>query len=137
VEILMSLGADFAGVEDIDPAMTWLEGETNELLAAAQDFARRFLQPRGALWYSPNDCLDMRMFLVDVIPKEVAQNMLIAEGMKEPRVTNVEVTITELPDSPGNWKVEMKPTFSNESTFELTFNASPTKVGLISLGPAV
>ena len=131
----MSLGADFSGVEDIDPAMTWLEGETNELLAAAQNFAGRFLQPRGALWYSPGDCLDLRMFLVDVVPKEVATGMIIAEGFKEPRVTNVEASITELdPDNPGTWKIEIRPTFSGESTFELTFNASPDKVSLISLG---
>lgn len=132
----MSLGADFSGVEDIDPAMTWLEGEDNELLAAAQNFARRFLQPRGALWYAPGECLDLRMFLVDVIPKEVAQGMIVAEGLKEPRVTDVEVSITELdPDNPGSWKIEIRPTFSGESTFELTFHASPDKVSLISLGP--
>lgn len=132
----MSLGADFAGVEDLDPAMTWREGEDQELLAAVENFARRFLQPRGALWYSPNDCLDMRMFLVDVIPKEVANGMLVAEGMKEPRVTDVEVVITDLdPETPGSWKVEMRPTFSGETTFELTFNATPDKVSLISLGP--
>jgi len=132
----MSLGADFAGVEDLDPAMTWLEGEANELLAAAQNFARRFLQPRGALWYSPTDCLDMRMFLVDVVPKEVAKGMIVGEGLKEPRVTNVEVEITDLdPENPGSWKIEIRPTFDGSATFELTFNATPEKVSLISLGP--
>ncbi len=133
----MSLGADFAGVEDIDPAMTWREGEAQELIAAAENFARRYLQPRESLWYSPTDCLDMRMFLVDVVPMEVAKGMIIAEGVKEPRVVNVECEISELdPENPGAWKVEIFPTFSDGTEFELTFNATPEKVSLISLGPA-
>ncbi len=133
----MGLGADFAGIDDLDPAMTWLEGEANELLAAAQNFARRFEQPRGALWYAPSACLDMRMFLVDLIPKEVAKGMIIAEGVKDQRVVNVEVEINDIDPSNPNagWKVEIKPTFDNGSQFELTFNATPDKVSLISLGP--
>jgi phage baseplate assembly protein W len=125
----MSLGSDFSGIDDVDYALTFLEGELPERLAFVQAIQRRLSTPRGALWYDESYGLDVRTFLSDNISPAVAQGAIAAEIRKDERVANAEVSVTV--DDLGKWTINMTVSALTQATFELTFKLDSTKLTLL------
>lgn len=126
----MTLGSDFSGVDDLDFALTYLEGEDAEELAFMQAIQRRLTTPRGALWYDPSYGLDLRIFLADNVSTGVAQGVIAAEIRKDERVANAEVAISV--DDLGKWTVDMSVTALTGENLELTFKIDSSKVEVIT-----
>ncbi len=126
----MTLGSDFSGVDDLDFALTYLEGEQSEQLAFMQAIQRRLTSPRGALWYDPSYGLALRTLLADNVSVGVAQGVIAAEIRKDERVANAEVTITI--DTLGKWKIDMFVTALTGDSLELTFKIDSSKIEVIA-----
>ncbi len=124
----MTYGSDFAGTEDLDFGLTFLEGD-QEPLALSQAVARRFLTPRGGLFYAADYGLDIRLFLVDTIPLTMAQGLIAAEARKDERIVKADCTITV--DENGAWIVAVHAFGDTDQDFTLTFLATPEKVILL------
>jgi phage baseplate assembly protein W len=128
----MSLGSDFSAVDDLDFALTFLEGEEHERLAFIQAIQRRLSTPRGALFYDPSYGLDLRNFLSDNLSPKVMQGIIAAEIRKDERVENAEVSVTPDPVVRGKYIVDMNVTAQGEDQeFALTFILSSDKFDLI------
>lgn len=83
-------GSDFAGVEDLDPNLTVVEGPA----AVAVAVARRFLTPAGGLFYDRNFGFDVRRLLnapIRSIPELTFR--LQAEARKDQRVEDADVRV--------------------------------------------
>lgn len=119
------LGSDFSGINDLDFALTYLEGEAAEELAFMQAIQRRLSTPRGALWRHPSYGLDLKTFLSDNISTSVAQGVIAAEIRKDERVENavVEVTVSDL----GVWTINMSVKALTQQAFERTFTLTTEK----------
>jgi len=128
----MSLGSDFSGVNDLDFALTFLEGEEQERLAFIQAIQRRLSTPRGALFYDESYGLDLRTFLSDNISPAVMQGIIAAEIRKDERVANSEVTVTPDPVIHGKYTVDMSVTAIEGQEFSLTFTLTSDKFELIN-----
>ena len=128
----MSLGSDFAGIDDIDANLSYLEGEDPEKLAYVQAIARRYETAHGGLWYDQNYGLDIRTFLVDAIPTNVAEGAIAGEAYKDERTSKALCTITVDPVT-SDWSIALKVSTSDGDTYQLTFSADPTKVSLLTV----
>ncbi|TFU25646.1 hypothetical protein [Thermus tengchongensis] len=72
---------------DITEELTWHRVSGLENLARA--IARRYITPRGALWYAPNYGLDLRVYLHEAVTPERLEELRILveqECEKDPRV---------------------------------------------------
>lgn len=125
----MSLGSDFSGVDDIDSALTYLEGEAAEQVAFAQAIARRYETPNGGLWYDGNYGLDLRTFLVDQLPPQVVEGMISAEARKDERCVKCTAEITVQAD--GAWQIKILPTSDEGETYELTMAVTTETAALL------
>lgn len=130
----MSTGSDFWGVEDLDPLLTFLEGDSEELTALSQALMRRFTMPRGALWYAPGEGLDLRMFLSDLIPPQVVEQAVAAEARKDERVDDCTCTIVVQQDQ--SWVISINPQTTTGATYTLTVAVSQVSVQLLSAQPS-
>lgn len=126
----MSLGSDISGVEDLDPNLTFLEGEEEEKLAFTQAIARRFVTPQGGLWYKPTYGLDLRSFLADTIRPEIVEAAISAQARLDERCVNCSATITVQED--GNWKVDIFPVTEDGQEYQFTFLVTTEKVSLLT-----
>lgn len=126
----MTYGSDFAGVEDIDFNLTFRTGETQEIIALEEAVARRFLTPRGGVFYAPDYGMDLRSFIADAVLLDIAQGLIAAEGRKDERVSLCTCLITVL-DS-GAWSVLIDVTGSDDDTFSLTFAVTADSVTRIT-----
>jgi hypothetical protein len=115
-------GSDFAGVESIDWNMSFRSGEAEERIAAQEAIARRFCQESGSLFYAESYGLDLRSFLVDVVPPAVAKSMIVSEALQDERCIDCQVEITIREDS--SWLIEISPVLSDGTSFNLTFVVS-------------
>lgn len=122
----MTYGSDFAGVDDIDFNLTFLEGEAPETLGLVQAIARRFLCQRGGLFYADDYGMDLRSFVADSVPLDIAQGLIGAEARKDERVTLATCEITL--DVKGAWIVVISVVGSQDETFTLTFLVTPDNV---------
>jgi hypothetical protein len=129
----MSLGSDFSGVDDIDSALTFLEGEEAEQVAFAEAIARHFETPSEGLWYDKNYGLDIRTFLVDQMPSQVVEGLIQAEAKKDERCTSCSATITVLNAGLVNesWSLKIVPTATDGNTYELTMAVTTATVSLL------
>jgi hypothetical protein len=129
----MSLGSDFSGVDDIDSALTFLEGEEPQQIAFAQAIARRFEIPSEGLWYDPNHGLDIRTFLVDQMPSQVVEGLIQAEAKKDERCTSCSATIEKINAGTVNesWNLKIVPTATDGKTYELTMAVTTATVSLL------
>jgi phage baseplate assembly protein W len=128
----MTLGSDFSGVNDLDFALTFLEGEEQERLAFIQAIQRRLSTPRGALFYDPSYGLDIRTFLSDNLSTKVMQGIIAAEIRKDERVANSEVSVTQDPVVRGKYTVNMAITAIEGQEFSLTFVMTSDKFEIIN-----
>lgn len=62
----------------------------------AEAIARRYITPRGALWYAPGYGLDLRRYLNEAMTPELLEEMRILveqEAEKDPRVRFAEASV--------------------------------------------
>jgi hypothetical protein len=126
----MTYGSDFKGVEDIDFNLTFWEGEAEEVIALSEAVARRYLTPREGVWYAPDYGLDMRSFIADAVPLDLAQALIAAEARKDERVVSATCLITV--DENGAWLVTISVEPSGDETFTLTFLVTTDNVKQIT-----
>lgn len=122
-------GSDFSAVEDLDPYLTFLDGD-NLPQALTEAEARRFDVPRGGLFYDESYGLALSQFLLDCIDPGVAEQAIIGEALKDERVAKCKCAITVQPD--GNWKIQINPQDEAGKEYELVFLADPSKVSLLT-----
>jgi hypothetical protein len=120
------LGSDFAGTDSIDWDMTFREGEAQEQIAYQEAIARRYLQPRGGLFYDPSNGLDIRVFVADHMPVQVAQGLIVGEAFKDPRTADCQCVIDIQEDS--SWLIQIQVAPDNGPTYPLTFMATATTI---------
>jgi hypothetical protein len=73
------LGVDISSYPGLDPMGTLVSG----LTALAQRIARRLTTPRGAWFWAPNECTDVRGFLNDSIGNDNALAQIAAAIERE------------------------------------------------------
>lgn len=126
----MSFGSDFAGVDDLDANLTFLEGDKAEMTALAQATARRLTTPRNGLFYDLSYGEDIRSFVSDSIPPALVSKMLSAEVKKDQRIRDCTTVITVVGDT---WTVIINPTATTGQSFTLTISVSSVTVELLSI----
>ncbi len=129
----MDLGSDFAGILDIDAALTVVSGWRN----LGNALGRRLTTANGALFYDPDYGYDLRSLLNAAI-RDTTQiaNRIIKEMLKDKRVDSA--TANVLFD--GNTltaHVGITPKGDDNPTFSLVMNVSQLTVEtLLQLGQA-
>jgi hypothetical protein len=126
----MSYGSDFAAIDDLDAALTFLEGPEDEILSVRNALSRRLDTERGALWYSSSYGLKILQFLVDSINPRVAESAIENEVLKDDRIQECSVKITIDPET-QEWRIAINPVLGDGSSLNLVFSASPEKVSLL------
>ena len=89
-------GSDLSCVTDCDESFSELPAENNALIVA-QSGARRLITPRGAVLDAPDEGLDLRSYCNRGVTEQelrALQTRVIAELLKDERVTDAEVDIT-------------------------------------------
>ena len=127
----MGFGSDFSALLDVDRNLTFLEGDKGETRALLQAVVRRITMPRGALFYAPGDCIDIRDFVSDVIDPESAAAQLENEIRKEERVDTVAVRITADGET---WIVDISITASTGKAYALTLSVTKITVAILKGG---
>lgn len=125
-------GSDFSAFTDLDAGLTFLESDRPELVAVAQAVARRFITPRGGMFYDPAYGLDLREFISDTIAPEAVSAMCEAEARKDERVRECATTITVLDST--TWKIDINVMLIADETFSLTLSVSNVTVELLRIG---
>ena len=126
----MTYGSDFSGVDDLDPFLTFLEGEDNEAIALSQALARRLTTQRYALFYDPTYGTDLRSYIADSVDSTIVQGAIGIECRKDPRVADVRTTITEVDES---WTIAIVVTPQEGDTFTMTLSVDELTVELLTV----
>jgi hypothetical protein len=130
---MAEFGSDIAGVEDVNAMLSIVSSESG--LSVSESVARRFLQPRGSLFYDPEYGLDIRTLLADHLPAPVAENAIAAESLKDPRVfkpvARVIPSVPTAPSDPITWKITLS--FENElgKVYDLVLLVSEATVEIL------
>jgi hypothetical protein len=127
----MGYGSDFNCFEDFTPSIAFLEGVVPERLALAQALARRYITPRGGLFYDPSYGLDLRKFVSETYRPGDVEAMISAEGRKDERVANVVARITVAGET---WTIIVNVTTVQGDSFPLTLSVTSVTVELLSVG---
>jgi hypothetical protein len=138
-----TFGSDFAGVDDLDPNLTFLQNSVTtpnaETLACAQALARRLSAPFGALANVTGDNnygYDLRDLLSSGIAPSAAESAIEAECRKDERVDDCTTTITVSGDqNEEQWTVQILCTSNTGDVFELTLAVTSVTVQLLTVGP--
>lgn len=127
----MGFGSDFSGFDDLDPRLLFLEGDADEVTSLIQAVARRYITPRGGLFYDPSYGLDLRQFISSSFSPAQMEALIAAEARKEERVTDCVATVTVSGDT---FEVEIRCTASLGGTFDFTLSVSQVSVSLLTTG---
>ncbi len=127
----MGFGSDFSAVDDLDPLLTFLEGDTDDVTALIQAVARRYITPRGGLFYDPAYGLDLRLFVGSTYSPAQIESLTAAEARKEERVSDCSVTATPIGET---LKIEIRCTSNTGATFDFTLEVSKVTVTLLTTG---
>ncbi len=127
----MGFGSDINGFDDLDPRLLFLEEDVDEVTALIQAVARRYITPRGGLFYDPSYGLDLRQFISGTFSPAQMEALIAAEARKEERVTDCTATVTVAGDV---FSVEIRCTASTGATFDFTLNVSQVTVTLLTTG---
>lgn len=95
----MSLGSDFAGVEDLTWDLAFLEGETEEILAYLQAIAAALLSDVGSVEYAPTYGRGLFRYLsrAGASASQIAAD-IAATCLDDERTDNVTVTPSDTGD---------------------------------------
>lgn len=87
----MDLGSDFAGILDVDAALTVVSGWRN----LGHALARRLTTPNGSLFYAPDYGYDLRS-LLNAAVRDVGriESRIVQEMLKDKRVAKATATVT-------------------------------------------
>lgn len=132
----MDYGSDFSGTEDIDALWSFYETTTQKITALTQAIARRFVTPRGGLFYDQSYGLDLRSFVSDTAEPASVEAMIAAEARKDDRVDDCKASIVAT-GGLGNqsWNVQINCISNSGEPFALTLAVSAVSVSLITAGP--
>lgn len=84
-------GSDFAGITDIDKNLSVTAGR----FATAQAIARRWMTPRGTLFYDPNYGGGLLTFLnAPTTPTDQISHVLEAQALLDERILDATVDVT-------------------------------------------
>jgi hypothetical protein len=91
------LGVDVSSYPDLDPLGTLVSG----LTALCQRIARRLTNPRGAWFWSPNECTDLRAYMNEALTIDAQASIKAAverEALREEEVqtANADVSVNTL-----------------------------------------
>lgn len=112
---------------DLDPYFRKVTGPSVVLHAVA----RRFVTPRGSLWWAPDSGLDVRRWLLDGVrlqdlPTYEAQ--IVTEAERDERVLSADATVTFADDV---LTIELSLTLA-EGTFSLVLAVSAVSASLLA-----
>lgn len=127
----MGFGSDFSGVDDLDPLLTFLEGDADEVTSLIQAVARRYITPRGGLFYDPSYGLDLRLFVASTYSPAQIEALAAAEARKEERVADCSATATLIGEA---LTLQIRCTSNTGATFDFTLNVSKVTVTLLTTG---
>lgn len=91
---MADFGSDISTFPDLDPAFALRTGPH----VVAEAVARRFITPRGSLFWDPAFGFDTRALLNDAIPASqlpTIASQLETEAMKDERVLGANVSVTQ------------------------------------------
>lgn len=132
----MGFGTDFSGVDEIDANWAFLEGEANEVTAFVQAIARRYLTPRGGLFYDQSYGFDIRTLVGDNIEPSLAEAMIATEALGDERVADCQASVTASgPLNGQTWQIKIVVTAKTGATYALTLAVSAVTVELLKAGP--
>jgi hypothetical protein len=127
-------GTDFAGVEDIDANWTFL-GDGNSIVALTHALARRYMTPRGGLFYDQSYGLDLRSFISETYNPSTVETMIAAEARKDERVDDATATIAVTGHGPEKtWRVSIVGQTTSGEAFSLVLAVSSVTVALLNEG---
>lgn len=78
---------------DLDPYFRKITGP----LVVLHAVARRFVTPRGSLWWAPNDGLDVRRWVLDGVRLQdlpTLEQLIVTEAERDDRVLSADATLT-------------------------------------------
>ncbi len=113
------LGSDFAGYEDIDADLTFLEGAAGERLAYLQCMAALILTPTGAIEWDPDAGLGIERYMSSAATAaSIAQDLHVCV-MHDERTKNATVDLLGNPEdsSIASFRVTC---FTDEGAYPLT-----------------
>lgn len=137
---MTSYGSDFAGVDDLDPNLTFL---TDERVAFAQAIARRITTPRGraqpdpgagGLFYRQNYGDDIRNYISSSANAATVAQQINAEVRKDERVLTCATTITSIGVAANvQWQININVTPKTGAPFSLTLAVGSVTVSLLKV----
>lgn len=132
----MTFGSDFDGVDSIDANWSFLDGEANDTKAFVQAIARRYLTPRGGLFYRPDYGFDLRTLVSDNVDPSLAEAMIAVEALGDERVADCRASIVASgPNNGRTWQITIVVTAKTGATYTLTLSVSAVTVELLKAGP--
>lgn len=118
---------------DITEELTWRPVSGLENLARA--IARRYITPRGALWYAPGYGLDLRRYLNEAMTPELLEEMRILveqEAEKDPRVRFAEASVAPEPDHRVRVALRLE---TDQGPFDLILSVDRVSVEVLNAYP--
>lgn len=114
-----TLGSDFAGYEDIDADLTFLEGPEGERLAYLHCMAALILTPTGAIEWAPDAGLGIERYMSSAATAATIAQDLHTCVMYDERTQNATVDLISNPEDEG--RVSFRVTcFTTEGAYPLT-----------------
>lgn len=135
----MSLGSDFAGVDDLSWELTFLEGESEEVLAYLQAIGAALLSDVGSLEYAPTYGRGLFRYLsrAGVAASQIAADVA-ATCLDDERTDNVTVTPTSGPDEETGLTLLITLYVRGGARYELTVTVDRLKAAIeVSTGAVV
>lgn len=121
----MALGIDISGVDDIDIALSPVDGPT----ALLQALARRLQTPAGSLFYDPNYGLDVRQWVhAGAMPVSRIEAAVEGELLKDERVSDARCSASF---ASGALQLQVAVTTDEDETYELTLGVNSDIVELL------
>ncbi len=121
-------GSDFSCITDLDAKLSTVSGP----LVVGQAILRRYITPRGGLWYDPEYGTDLRQFLNGARSRFAVARACELEALKDDRVqqASAEVEITR-----DTMTIVVRLTLA-DGPFALTVSVSSLTVEMIEFSQA-
>jgi hypothetical protein len=131
----MSFGSDFSAIDDIDQTWSVLRGDRGERRALAQAIARRFVTPRGGLFYDESYGLDLREFVSDGgADPSLVEPMIEAEARRDERVVDCMARISVVGATINEWRVRINPRAIDGQSYPFTLLVTGLTVAMLNEG---
>lgn len=126
---MADFGVDISALPDLDFRLK------SGLPNLAEAIARRYITPRGALWYAPGYGLDLRRYLNEAMTPELLEEMRILveqEAEKDPRVLLAEARVALEPGHRVRVALRLE---TDEGPFDLVLSVDRVSVEVLNAYP--